>query len=255
MINVLRFKDEIPTFVDLYENGEHRGTIQSMYHLNDIRIQLAEHFRDGNPQTGWSFKVLPDEKHYVIEPNGDIGNWPPEFFDLELKQMGYRTYLNNGLPSEYKEVLEKWYTNYLTFCCPEHTVTSKQPLTLENISISSEVFRDIIVTAFEGGINYWACIDMEELKTKLGGAGMYVFESLADRLYADPGFSLTIYDVENPDEELGRLTQAGILDGLNILHQDRDYVSTLGRILAGELDALDADVLIQFAVFGEQVFA
>ncbi len=118
MINVLRFKGETPTFVDLYENGVHRGTIQSIYHLNDIRIQLAEHFKNGNPQTGWSFRVLPNEKYYAIEPNGDIGNWPSDFFDLEIKQMAYRSLLNNKVSlahQESRKVLEKWYANYLTY--------------------------------------------------------------------------------------------------------------------------------------------
>jgi hypothetical protein len=120
----------------------------------------------------------------------------------------------------------------------EIELTYKFQLTDENI-------RDLIITAFEGGINYWCSGVVES--------------------YGDGGPHTSKYDVipNNGililgDDIEGRwvaLTLPGLLNGIKMFcnlrgttpanYFDSDY---------GDYDADDADGMIQFAVFGEWVY-
>lgn len=103
---------------------------------------------------------------------------------------------------------------------------------------------DVMTTAIEGGINYWASID-------------------------------TVSQIEDPTEILGwRYDAARVVDledgeeytinldtiarGLNRIAkiQPRGRIAAADRDMdAGDLDAIDADIIVQFGLFGEHVYA
>lgn len=103
---------------------------------------------------------------------------------------------------------------------------------------------DVMTTAIEGGINYWASIDQ-------------------------------IGTVEDPDEILGwRYDAAHLVDledgeeysinldtinrGLNRIlakHPEGRRADSIRDMDAGDLDANDADVIVQYGLFGELVYA
>lgn len=126
-----------------------------------------------------------------------------------------------------------------------------------------EFLTDILITAVEGGVNYWA------------QAGGYRYSGPAK----DRGVTLYIDDIdesdvlldvihdENPDDPeqvVTRVTLADIEEGIRRILYEDDFKAS-GQLLvavlepsanndAGEIDAEIADIIIQAAVFGELVF-
>lgn len=118
-----------------------------------------------------------------------------------------------------------------------------------NLYLTSEDVDDIVTTAFEGGINYWCgqvSIDGEPL-------GDCASE------HVSKGGSVTLYDkVDSKEFTLDRdAVVRGIAeyiahDGFEILE-----VSKAGRATVdpGFVDANVADSIVQYAVFGDIVYA
>jgi hypothetical protein len=119
------------------------------------------------------------------------------------------------------------------------------------LEISDELIEDILCTAFEGGITYWAnnvsvpdqddarklkCWKHEYLtKTKKKDAVMY------------------IHDTYSSDKH--PITKKAIIDALQKMDNPKyKYTKTLGRILDETYDAWDADIVVQTACFGEVVY-
>jgi len=119
--------------------------------------------------------------------------------------------------------------------------------------VSFEVFENIIVTALEGGSNYWYLLgDLAPVrawakKNKIESEPMAI--KIATALFNDPEFMLDVYDVENEDDVLGTITQASLLKAM----ADRPE-EALKFINEGDYDAYTADTLFQTAVMGEVVF-
>jgi hypothetical protein len=125
------------------------------------------------------------------------------------------------------------------------------------IDLTQEMFENVIVTALEGGSNYWYEINVDEFRSKLPiKAGRYnaLTEKIAKALFTDPTFEMKVYDIENPEEVLGIVTQASMVKAFEIA--SKNYVTQFGNITNedGDYDADDADVLFQLAVMGEVVF-
>ena len=112
------------------------------------------------------------------------------------------------------------------------------------IPISLEIFENILITALEGGSNYWYLVkdDVPKIPNKAWA------ECVAHHLYNDPQFKLNIYDLENEDEILGELTQAGLLKALN------KKPNELLAVINETYDACDADTIFQTAIMGEVAF-
>jgi hypothetical protein len=73
-----------PQTVDLYNpNNEWLGLINE-YELNDLLIQLNEHYKQGNPIKGY-YVVFNDIRIDLLE-SGHILHEPEGFFDLRSKQ-------------------------------------------------------------------------------------------------------------------------------------------------------------------------
>lgn len=113
------------------------------------------------------------------------------------------------------------------------------------VKLTDEEIRDILVTAQEGGSNYWA-------RTK---------RDLRDAL---TGETVAVYDAENPSQILGRLDRAGLDDAMNRLCRMRlagkigthaflqFFEHEQGNI--GCVDASAADCFLQAALFDELVY-
>jgi len=130
-------------------------------------------------------------------------------------------------------------------------------LTIE-YQLSVDVFASILITALEGGSNYWYYLPIpddknwERLEKYDAHNGPYS-EAIAKALFNDPEFELVVTDAENPDERLGVCTQASILAALKKTAEENKQVFI--NILNEEYDANDADYVFQLAVMGEVQFS
>ena len=122
-------------------------------------------------------------------------------------------------------------------------------------SIYFDKFENVIITALEGGSNYWYQLIDEDYRDKLPPKTVErqsLSERIAYALYTDPKFELPVYDVEEPDELLGKVTQYSMYRAFEIAKSD--YPDAYENIMEEKYDATDADILFQLATMGELVF-
>ena len=121
--------------------------------------------------------------------------------------------------------------------------------------ISYEHFEEIIVSALEGGSNYWYLLKTSEFKAKLeGDSNEPLTTRIARTLYNDPTFEMKVYDVEEDDgePELGIVSQATMLEGIQIAAEK--YAFAYHDLMEGQGDGGTADVLFQLATMGEIIY-
>lgn len=102
---------------------------------------------------------------------------------------------------------------------------------------------DIICTALEGGINYWCdCVEVE---------GEYLGEYASEQI--SRGGTLTFHDSEKPYQY--KLTLDKFIKGLKTFIRERglDAIYDLD-IETFDIDADDADAIIQYALFDEIIY-
>lgn len=113
------------------------------------------------------------------------------------------------------------------------------------VVLKSEDIDDIMCTAIEGGITYW-CDRAEVVGERLG---KYASEQISR------GGALRLHDAESSD--VWELTRDKLIEGFK---RWLEYDSGETGVLAGSevdtsaIDAECADVIVQFALFGEVVF-
>lgn len=113
------------------------------------------------------------------------------------------------------------------------------------VEVSNEDIDDIVSSALEGGINYWCCsaeIGEEEY------LGEYASEQISR------GGTLILYDSE--DDETYVLTKENLLKGIAQAIKAGHGISWIeeGKLDLCTFDAGDADLVVQYALFGEVVF-
>lgn len=117
------------------------------------------------------------------------------------------------------------------------------------LELEFDHFESVIVTALEGGSNYWYCIpDQPALKFNKSLKGEPLSVKIAKSLYNDPNYSLQINDAEDEDEKLGIITQASLIKAF------QDNPEKTLDIINGDYDAWTADTIFQYAVMGEVTF-
>ena len=119
------------------------------------------------------------------------------------------------------------------------------------LEISDELIEDILCTAFEGGITYWAdnvsCEDNKYMKD----VGGWKHEYLTKTKKKDA--VMYIHDIS--DEQKHPITKKSIIDALQKMDDPKyKYTKALSRILEQTYDADDADIVVQTACFGEVVY-
>lgn len=141
----------------------------------------------------------------------------------------------------------------IIYICQTKLIPMKTLELKMTMPVTYEVFENIIVTALEGGSNYWYLLpDLEPVRAwcKRNGIGNEPMSvKIAKALFNDPDFMLDVYDLENEDDVLGTITQASLLKAM-ALHPEE----ALKFINEDDYDAWTADTLFQTAVMGEVVF-
>jgi len=120
------------------------------------------------------------------------------------------------------------------------------------LEVKEQNILDTIITAFEGGSNYWFTLSDDARDT----IRLYVpkeecpYMSEALGLAVMKGAAVPINDAEDEDYVLGILTKESIAEGLQKAGQDQR--NELSMLLEDEItDANDSDVLFQYFVLGE----
>jgi hypothetical protein len=106
--------------------------------------------------------------------------------------------------------------------------------------IPNEHIIDMLITAFEGGSNYW-CLP-ESYQPSTWGA-----QIKSGRI------RVKVYDREDEDDLLGTITEHSIRKGIILMMED--YPNAYSRWMTGDYDALDADIFLQLVTMGKVVFA
>jgi hypothetical protein len=118
---------------------------------------------------------------------------------------------------------------------------------------TTEEINDLIVTALEGGINYW-CGKAEIIKFPNGAFVGVSLEDQSNVHYASDvigyGGKLKMTDVED-DDEVWELDLPKMLKGIQ-MHCEAHNIAP--EDLMDNYDADTADSIVQFALFNEIVF-
>lgn len=121
--------------------------------------------------------------------------------------------------------------------------------------IHLEHFDNVIITALEGGSNYWYQLFIDDYRDQLvpkTEKRLALSERISESLYINPKFELKVYDVENPNDLLGTVTQASMFKAFQIAEQEWD--SAYENIMEEQYDVSDADIVFQLATMGKVVF-
>jgi hypothetical protein len=131
----------------------------------------------------------------------------------------------------------------------------------------AQLVEGTIVTAIEGGSNYWYWVKVDEnwfevakrydiaeaKKETPPRLSLSPFSILiSNALLNVENFQMNVYDLEDTDERLGTLTKESFVKGCEICCST--YPQVWANIITGNYDADDADVLFQLAVMGDVVF-
>lgn len=120
--------------------------------------------------------------------------------------------------------------------------------------MNKELFEHIIITGFEGGINYWACLENDHQNFKRhyeNPKGKTLSEFIVELL--DKGQSVYLFDTDEKNTnlsyvEIWELNKAKILNGYNL------FVKEHGEIEIENIDSQVADNIFQYALFGELIY-
>ncbi len=141
------------------------------------------------------------------------------------------------------------------------TVSNNQTMEITiKKEISFEMIENIIVTAIEGGSNYWYFLDLDKATNMPSREQNEEIVPLSIRIaqgvFNDPEFRLPVFDIESQDEEemeeLGVLSRESMANGIKLAMSQYPQIWT--NIESEDFDAGDADVLFQLAVMGDVVF-
>jgi len=110
-------------------------------------------------------------------------------------------------------------------------------------NLSQQDIDDIMAVAMEGGICYWC--------RKAEVVGEYLGEYASDQI--SRGGALILHDAESA--QTWELTLEKFLNGVKLYFEQGCHVNVEDNAIdTCDIDANDADCIIQFAVFGEVVF-
>jgi hypothetical protein len=122
------------------------------------------------------------------------------------------------------------------------------------INLTDEQREDLLVTALEGGSNYWYHLSDDALnlilKTTKGSK-----EALSVRVWEaiKTGIAIPVHDAENEDEQLGEISLETIAKGEQLL-ADKHLQHLCDILTDGGWDANTADVWFQYCSLGKLVY-
>ena len=120
-------------------------------------------------------------------------------------------------------------------------------------TITEDMVENVIVSALEGGSNYWYFVDVEDFEQDLPPKnGKALTERISEAVFKNPSFKMPVYDVEDEEDVLGYLSQKNLRRGMELCA--KDYPEVFKRLTDDEIDAEDADIIFQLTVMGEITF-
>lgn len=124
-------------------------------------------------------------------------------------------------------------------------VTKRAISVVFNFVVSDEDIDDIMSAALDGGITYWC--------GKAEVVGEYLGEYASEQI--SRGGTLRLYDIEEP-RAVYELTLEKFLVGLRLwIENERAFELTkAGRLDVGQIDAVAADSIIQYALCNDIVY-
>jgi hypothetical protein len=122
-------------------------------------------------------------------------------------------------------------------------------------TIKSETIADMVVSAFEGGITYWAgkarpVVPCEDCVTYEDGCPWYAKPSLYEN-----DFKIRIVQHEEHTTGSGTdvfMTPESVQRGIDLMAEK--YPSFFSDMVSGEGDATTGDVFVQLCVFGDIIY-
>ena len=112
---------------------------------------------------------------------------------------------------------------------------------------TDEEMEDIVITALEGGIGYWACLDNDNEDWKEVPEEFTTSEWCWQLLKA--GKTLHFLDAEYPEDGEYFLDLSSLLDGISKAIQNGNW--------DGDMDTIDADAadaVFQYAIFDDIIY-
>lgn len=125
-----------------------------------------------------------------------------------------------------------------------HSLKQPDEIFEVKIQITAEFLEDVVITAFETGTDYWCAVDdSTPIWNKYYGVDLPFSQCLFELLYN--GEEIELFDLEN-HKTRWFLTWDKLLQG----------ISTYGLCYNSDtLDSIEADNIIQCALFGKVVFS
>lgn len=111
--------------------------------------------------------------------------------------------------------------------------------------------EDLLITALEGASNYWYLFhDLDVDLTMMVENEPRCIEIF--KAVVDFGVSIPVYDVNDPDDELGSLSEINMDEGEKTMKKESpdDYQ----EILDGNWDAFNADMWFQYVIMNQITF-
>lgn len=117
-------------------------------------------------------------------------------------------------------------------------------ITISFVVTNSDI-DDIMETALDSGISYWCC----KATPNEAFLGKYASEQISR------GGSLTLQDAESGESWV--LDKGKLVNGIKLYFETSRSTLTIvqGRIDTGDIDAEAADLIVQYSLFGEQMFS
>ena len=115
------------------------------------------------------------------------------------------------------------------------------------VEITEQRFEDLLCSALEGGVNYWADVYTSILPSQEGDENIE-FPHLA---FNHPNYRIHVSDRED-DGQTYQLNLKALKKGLEIWAKDCPY--HFNNFITEDDDAITADTFFQCAVFGEVIY-
>lgn len=123
--------------------------------------------------------------------------------------------------------------------------------------MNRELLEDVIVTALEGGSNYWYFINKENVSKVRSSVPKTVDPYLSTAIITailDHGVEVQINDLENKTEVLGVLSKERIKERMEELYTNPKYKWAIQAHEEEVGDAESADIVFQYLVMGDVWF-
>ena len=126
-----------------------------------------------------------------------------------------------------------------------------------NVTLSDEDITDLMVTAIEGGIGYWACLDNASERYINAPEDESVAETAANILLN--GGKVTFLDTDDHSTEW-TLSMYKLMHGIYMFLKEGNGCGVLdyenGKVVIdlGQIDSERADMIMQYALFKKIIF-